>query len=184
MRALEARMEGFDVLPALDAAERGDVFITVTGSRDVLGAEHFERMKDGAILANAGHFDVEIDLDALRRGGDERARGAAARRGVRPRRPAPEPARARARREPRGRARATRPRSWTSRSRIHALAVEELVARAAAGSRRASTRSGGDRSRGRAPEARALGVEIDELTPEQASYRTSWVPAPHEEIAG
>ena len=66
MRALEARMDGFEVLPALAAAERGDVFVTVTGGRDVLRGEHFERMKDGAILANAGHFDVEIDLEALR----------------------------------------------------------------------------------------------------------------------
>jgi adenosylhomocysteinase len=66
MRALEARMDGFDVLPALAAAERGDVFVTVTGGRDVLRAEHFQRMKDGAVLANAGHFDVEIDLPALR----------------------------------------------------------------------------------------------------------------------
>jgi adenosylhomocysteinase len=66
LRALEARMEGFDVMPALAAAERGDVFITVTGVRDVLTREHFERMKDGAILANAGHFDVEISLPDLR----------------------------------------------------------------------------------------------------------------------
>jgi adenosylhomocysteinase len=66
LRALEARMEGFEVLPAVAAAERGDVFITVTGSRDVLRREHFERMKDGAILANAGHFDVEISLADLR----------------------------------------------------------------------------------------------------------------------
>ena len=58
-------MEGFEVMPARVAAERGDVFVTVTGSRDVLGAEHFARMKDGAVLANAGHFDVEIDLRAL-----------------------------------------------------------------------------------------------------------------------
>ena len=78
MRALEARMEGFEVMPALDAAERGDVFVTVTGSRDVLGATHFERMKDGAVLANAGHFDVEIDLAALAAAATaERARGAA-----------------------------------------------------------------------------------------------------------
>jgi adenosylhomocysteinase len=60
LRALEARMEGFEVMPALDAAERGEVFVTVTGSRDVLRREHFERMPDGAVLANAGHFDVEI----------------------------------------------------------------------------------------------------------------------------
>jgi adenosylhomocysteinase len=66
LRALEARMEGYEVLPALLAAERGDVFVTVTGGRDVLRAEHFERMKDGAVLANAGHFDVEIKLDDLR----------------------------------------------------------------------------------------------------------------------
>lgn len=65
MRALEARMDGCEVMPALDAAERGDVFITVTGGRDVLAREHFERMKDGAMLANAGHFDVEIAVDQL-----------------------------------------------------------------------------------------------------------------------
>ena len=65
MRALEARMEGFEVMPALEAASRGDVFVTVTGSRDVLTGAHFERMKDGAVLANAGHFDIEIDLEAL-----------------------------------------------------------------------------------------------------------------------
>jgi adenosylhomocysteinase len=65
MRALEARMEGFEVMPALVAAERGDVFVTVTGNRDVLSGPHFARMKDGAVLANAGHFDVEIDLQAL-----------------------------------------------------------------------------------------------------------------------
>ena len=65
LRALEARMEGYEVMPALEAAERGDLFVTVTGSRDVLRREHFERMKDGAVLANAGHFDVEISLDDL-----------------------------------------------------------------------------------------------------------------------
>jgi len=66
LRALEARMEGYEVMPALDAAERGDLFVTVTGSRSVLRGEHFERMKDNAVLANAGHFDVEIDLPDLR----------------------------------------------------------------------------------------------------------------------
>ncbi len=63
--ALEARMDGFEVMTSLEAAERGDLFVTVTGSRGVLRREHFERMKDGAVLANAGHFDVEIDLDDL-----------------------------------------------------------------------------------------------------------------------
>jgi adenosylhomocysteinase len=65
LRALEARFDGFEVMPALAAAERGDVFVTVTGGRGVLRAEHFARMKDGAVLANAGHFDVEIDVAAL-----------------------------------------------------------------------------------------------------------------------
>jgi adenosylhomocysteinase len=65
LRALEARMEGFHVMPALEAAPLGDVFITVTGVPRVLRAEHFALMKDGAALANAGHFDVEIDLPAL-----------------------------------------------------------------------------------------------------------------------
>ncbi|EMA53613.1 adenosylhomocysteinase [Halococcus thailandensis] len=64
-RALEAHMEGYEVLPMAEAAAEGDVFITTTGNRDVLTEEHFERMQDGALLANAGHFDVEIDLDAL-----------------------------------------------------------------------------------------------------------------------
>ena len=66
LRALEARMDGFEVLPSFEAAERGDLFVTVTGSRNVVRREHFERMKDGVVLANAGHFDVEIDLDGLR----------------------------------------------------------------------------------------------------------------------
>jgi len=66
LRALEARMEGYEVMGALAAAQRGDVFVTVTGGRDVLRREHFERMKDGAVLANAGHFDVEIKLEDLR----------------------------------------------------------------------------------------------------------------------
>ena len=65
LRALEARMAGYEVMPALEAAARGDVFITVTGSRRVLRGEHFKRMKDGALLANAGHFDVELDLKEL-----------------------------------------------------------------------------------------------------------------------
>ncbi len=66
LRALEARMAGYEVMPALEAAAKGDVFVTVTGSRRVLRGEHFSRMKDGAVLANAGHFDVELDLEELR----------------------------------------------------------------------------------------------------------------------
>ena len=63
--ALEARMEGFQVMSALAAAAIGEVFITVTGVPDVLRREHFELMGDGAVLANAGHFDVEISLAEL-----------------------------------------------------------------------------------------------------------------------
>jgi adenosylhomocysteinase len=64
-RALDAVLEGHRVLPMLQAAEVGDVFITVTGNRDVLTEAHFAAMKDGAVLANAGHFDVEVDVAAL-----------------------------------------------------------------------------------------------------------------------
>jgi len=63
--ALEAGMEGYQVMPVREAARIGDVFITVTGDTTVLGREHFELMKDGAVLANSGHFDVEIDKVAL-----------------------------------------------------------------------------------------------------------------------
>ena len=63
--ALEAAMEGYRVLAMEEAAGLGDLFITVTGNRGVIRREHLEAMKDGAILANAGHFDVEIDLEAL-----------------------------------------------------------------------------------------------------------------------
>jgi adenosylhomocysteinase len=65
VRGLEAYADGFDVLPALEAARIGEVFITATGSRDVLASTHFERMRDGAILANAGGVDVEIDVEGL-----------------------------------------------------------------------------------------------------------------------
>ncbi|WEL20191.1 adenosylhomocysteinase [Halorhabdus sp. BNX81] len=63
--ALEAHMEGFRVMPMVEAASEGDLFVTTTGNRDVITREDFEEMKDGAVLANAGHFDVEIDLETL-----------------------------------------------------------------------------------------------------------------------
>jgi len=64
-RALEAVMDGFRVMPMAEAAALGDVFVTVTGNKSVLGADHFAGMKDGAVVANSGHFNVEIDLPAL-----------------------------------------------------------------------------------------------------------------------
>jgi len=77
MRALEAVMDGFQVMKMSQAAEEGDIFVTVTGNMSVIAGEHFARMKDGAILANSGHFNVEIDLDGL-------AKQAQSRRPVRP----------------------------------------------------------------------------------------------------
>ncbi|WNY28610.1 Adenosylhomocysteinase [Methanimicrococcus stummii] len=67
VRALEARMDGYRVMPMEQAAEIGDLFVTTTGNRDILTENHFKRMKDGAILANAGHFNVEIDLESLKK---------------------------------------------------------------------------------------------------------------------
>jgi adenosylhomocysteinase len=179
MRALEARMEGFEVLPSLVAAGRGDVFITVTGSTGVLGAPHFARMKDGAVLANAGHFDVEIDLDAL---------AAAATDGVRQVLPLVETYVLGGRRL-----------HLLARGRVvnlaaalghpaevmdvpfatHALCVEALVragrgdgaGRLAAGVH--AVPEGIDREVARLKLA-ALGVALDEPTPEQDAYRSSW----------
>jgi len=66
VRALSAAMDGYRVMTAAEAARVGDIFITVTGNKHVLRQEHFDVMRDGAILANAGHFDIEIDLASLR----------------------------------------------------------------------------------------------------------------------
>jgi adenosylhomocysteinase len=65
VRAIEAAMDGFRVMPMIEAAAQGDVFVTLTGNKHVIRTEHFDVMKDGAMLSNAGHFDLEIDLKAL-----------------------------------------------------------------------------------------------------------------------
>jgi len=176
LRALEARMAGYEVMPALAAAERGDVFITVTGSRRVLRDEHFERMKDGALLANAGHFDVELDLDQLQ----ELATG-----GVRSVRPLIEQYQLEDGRRlnllAHGRvvnlaAGEGHPAAVMDVSfALQALCVEELV-------NRGEELTPGvcpvpewiDREVARLKLA-ALGVEIDEPTPEQEHYRESWL---------
>jgi len=67
LRALEAIMDGYEVMPLAQAAQEGDIFITVTGNYHVLREEHFQRMKSGAIVCNTGHFNVEIDIPALER---------------------------------------------------------------------------------------------------------------------
>ena len=65
VRALEAVMDGYEVMPMREAAKIGDMFVTVTGCSGIITTEHFETMKDGAILTNAGHFDVEVDMAGL-----------------------------------------------------------------------------------------------------------------------
>jgi len=176
LRALEARMAGYEVMPVLEAAARGDIFITVTGSRRVLRREHFEHMKDGALLANAGHFDVELDLEGLQ---------ALAGGGVREVRPLVEEYRlADGRRinllahgrvvnlaAAEGHPAAVMDVSFA----LQALCVEELV-------RRGEELGAGvwpvpeaiDHEVGRLKLA-ALGVQIDEPTPEQELYRESWI---------
>jgi adenosylhomocysteinase len=64
-RALEAHMEGYEVCTMDEAAAKGDIFVTTTGNRDIITEEHFEKMKDGVVLANSGHFNVEINLEDL-----------------------------------------------------------------------------------------------------------------------
>jgi adenosylhomocysteinase len=173
LRALEARMDGFEVMPALKAAERGEVFVTVTGAQDVLGPAHFDRMKDGAVLANAGHFDVEIDVRGL-------AAVASAHREVRP----------------------LVEQYVVGERRLNLLAQGRVVNLSAAEGHPAAVmdvsfallalsavylvRSAGelDQRVHQVPltlerevarlKLDSLGVEIDELTPEQARYLSSW----------
>ncbi|HTX46369.1 MAG TPA: adenosylhomocysteinase [Solirubrobacteraceae bacterium] len=175
LRALEARMSGYEVMPALVAAARGDVFITVTGSRGVLRGEHFKQMKDGALLANAGHFDVEIDLDELR------ALAAGGVRAVKPLVDQYELADGKhvnllaSGRVVNLAAGEGHPAAVMDVSfALQALCVEELVRR------RGELPAGVhpvpaaiDREVGRLKLA-ALGVEIDEPTADQAGYRESW----------
>ena len=175
LRALEARMDGFEVMPALEAAERGDLFVTVTGSRAVLRREHFERMKDGAVLANAGHFDVEIDLDVLREladggvrqvlplveqydlGGDRRLNLLAQGRVVNLAAGEGHPA-------------AVMDMSFANL----ALAVEHLVLNGDALEHKVlDVPKELDEEIARL-KLESLGVEIDELTPEQQDYLSSW----------
>ena len=179
LRALEARMAGYEVMPALAAAERGDIFITVTGSRRVLSGEHFARMKDGALLANAGHFDVELDLPEL---------AALATGGIRSVRPLVEQyVLADGRRlnllaggrvvnlaAAEGHPAAVMDVSFA----LQALSVEELIKRRgelAPGVHAVTAEI--DREVGRLKLA-ALGVEIDEPTLEQQDYRETWTPSP------
>jgi adenosylhomocysteinase len=174
LAALEARMEGFEVMPAVEAAARGDVFVTVTGANDVLTQTHFERMKDGAVLANAGHFDVEISVSDLR----EIATG-----GVREVRPLVEEYDLGDRRLnllARGRvvnlaAAEGHPAAVMDMSfALQALCVEELVRRGDGISAAVHPVPAHIDREVASLKLAALGVEIDTLTPEQAVYRRSW----------
>ena len=172
--ALEAAMEGYGVLPLREAARIGDVFVTVTGDRGVIRREHLEVMKDGAVLANAGHFDVEIDKTAL----EELAEG-----------------------KRRIREFVDEYRLADGR-RLHLLAEGRLVNLAAAEGHPAAVmdmsfanqalavewvvKNRGSLGAGVYPvpaeidaevaklKLRAMGLEIDELTPEQEEYLRSW----------
>jgi adenosylhomocysteinase len=174
MRALEAVMDGFQVMPMARAAEAGDVFVTVTGNTSIVRSEHFPRMKDGAIVANSGHFNVEVDLEAL-------GRLARARRTVRP---------------------FVEEFTLESGRRIFVLGEGRLINLAAAEGHPAAVMDMSFANqalaaefmvkRGRTLERRvygvpreidleiarlklaSLGVAIDDLTPEQESYLASW----------
>jgi adenosylhomocysteinase len=175
LRGLEARMDGFEVMPALAAAERGDVFVTVTGVRDALVREHFERMKDGAVLANAGHFDVEIDLAGLR----EAATGG--HREVRPLVDQYDVGGRRLNLLAQGRvvnlaAAEGHPAAVMDISfALQALAAEHLAREGAGLERRVQPVPDELEREVARLKLSSLGVEIDSLTPEQERYRSSWV---------
>ncbi|RTZ67052.1 MAG: adenosylhomocysteinase [Aquificaceae bacterium] len=174
IKALEARMDGFLVMPMKEAAKLGDFFVTVTGNTSVLRKEHFEVMKDGAIISNSGHFNVEIDLKAL----EELAESV---REVRPN---------------------VKEYKLKDGRRIYVLAEGRLVNLASAEGHPASVMDMSfanqalsaryiAQNRGKLEnkvypvpkeidervarlKLTALGVEIDELTPEQIKYLQSW----------
>jgi adenosylhomocysteinase len=173
LRALEARMDGYRVMPLRDAAAVGDVFVTLTGNTHVIRLEHMRAMKDGAIIANSGHFNVEIDLEAL----------AQAAKGPKPARPFVE--------------------EWVlDGKRLFVLGEGRLINLAAAEGHPASVmdlsfanqalaaehlaRHGGSLPKAvhRIPseidqrvaqlKLAAMGITIDTLTPEQQKYMASW----------
>lgn len=74
VKALEAKMEGYRVMSIADAAKEGDIFVTVTGNKRVIGVEHIKSMKDGAIIANSGHFNIELDIAGLKRAATSKKR--------------------------------------------------------------------------------------------------------------
>ena len=174
VRALEAVMDGYEVMPAIEAARRGHVFITVTGGRDALRREHFEAMPDGAILCNAGHFDVEIskpDLDALTVAREE-VRPMVERRALSDGRSVDLLADGRVVNLASGEGHP--PAVMDVSFALQALAVEHLVRRAGSLERRVhQVPESIDREIAEL-ELESMGVRVDELTPEQRAYLHSW----------
>jgi len=174
IKAIEAVMDGFRVMSMIEAAEIGDLFVTLTGNKNVIAREHFEKLKSGAILANSGHFNVEIDLETL-------ARMASSRRQVR------EFVEEFALRDGRrinvlaeGRlinlsAAEGHPASVMDMSFANqALSVEHLIANAGSLPRTVfPVPEDLDRSVARM-KLESMGVKIDRLTPEQERYLASW----------
>jgi adenosylhomocysteinase len=175
LAALEAAMDGYEVMPALEAAAHGELFVTATGNRDVLHRDHFERMPDGAIVANAGHFDVEIDKAALSRLAVERRE---------PRRLVEEfvtPAGRRLYLLAEGRV------VNLAVAEGHPAAVMDVIFACQALAAEHLVRNHGGLPAGVQPlpetidgqvaqlKLESMGVEIDDLTPEQRGYLSSWV---------
>jgi adenosylhomocysteinase len=174
LHALEAVMDGYEVMPMERAAEVGDIFVTATGDKHVIARPHLERMKDGAILANTGHFNVEIDIPALR----------AAAESVRPARPNVEEFRLSDGRRlyliaegrlvnlsaAEGHPAAVMDMSFANQ----ALSAEFVVAHADELERRVyDVPEDIDREIARL-KLETMGVDIDRLTEEQARYLASW----------
>jgi adenosylhomocysteinase len=172
--ALEAAMEGYEVLPLRDAARIGDMFVTVTGDTGVVRREHLEAMKDGAVLANSGHFDVEIDKGALEELAAERRR---IRDHVDEYR-MPDGRRIHLLAEGRlvnlaaaeGHPAAVMDMSFANQ----ALCVEWIVQQGAGLEKRVHTVPRGIDDEVARLKLQSMGIEIDELTPEQAAYLRSW----------
>jgi adenosylhomocysteinase len=174
LRALEAIMDGYRVLPMAEAAKVGDLFVSTTGDCKVITAKHFAAMKDGACVANAGHFDIEIDLEALR----QMAKGV-----KRPRRDVQQYTLADGRRinvlaegrlvnlaAAEGHPPAVMDMSFANQ----ALAAEYIVTHHAELERKVyPVPKDIDREIARL-KLRSMGVAIDRLTPEQRRYLTSW----------
>jgi adenosylhomocysteinase len=172
--ALEAAMEGFQVMPLREAARTGDVFVTVTGDTSVVRREHLEAMKDGAVLANSGHFDVEIDKAALEDLSVERRR---LREYVDEYR-MPDGRRISLLAEGRlvnlaaaeGHPAAVMDMSFANQ----ALSVEWIVKQGKALANRVHTVPREIDDEVARLKLQSMGIEIDELTPEQEAYLSSW----------